>query len=157
MAAVELQLPASVQFVWLARLVVCAAARQAGMSGERVEDLRIAVSEATTNAIVAQRDSDAHLGVVLQFGVAEDGTFEVTIVDSGPGFEPVTPASMNGRDWSIEGGLGITIIRELADDVRFLRADGMRVSMRFAMELEDPPPRPLPLDGRGAEPAVRGS
>jgi serine/threonine-protein kinase RsbW len=156
-AAVELQLPASVQFVWLARLVVCAAARQAGMSGERVEDLRIAVSEATTNAIVAQRDSDAHVGVILQFGVADDGTFEVTIVDSGPGFEPVNPASMNGRDWSIEGGLGITIIRELADDVRFLRADGMRVSMRFAMELEDPPQRPLPLDGMGAEPAVRGS
>lgn len=135
MGNVELHLPPDVQYVGLARLVVCAAARQAGMNGERVEDLRIAVSEATTNAVVAQGHVGQSAPVVLRFGATEDGTFEVTVVDTGPGFEPVNPESMNGRDWAIEGGLGVTIIRGLADDVRFLRDEGMRVSMRFAMDL----------------------
>ena len=155
MAAVELCLPADVAYVWLAHLVVCAAARQSGMSDERVEDLRIAVSEATTNAVTAHRRAGLDQPVVLRFGATEDHTFEVTVVDSGPGFEPVTRASMNGRDWTIEGGLGVTIIRELADDVRFLQADGMRVSMRFAVDLDANRPEPA-LDGQADLSTRRG-
>jgi serine/threonine-protein kinase RsbW len=132
--AIELHLPPELQYVGLARLIVCAAARQAGMNGERIEDLRIAVSEATTNAVLVQRRVDPSVPVVLHFGAA-DGAFEVTIVDTGPGFQPMPAHTGNGRDWSIEGGLGITIIRELADDVRFVREDGMRVSIRFAVDL----------------------
>ena len=147
MSLVELRLPPDVQYIGLARLVVCAAARHAGMSGDRVEDLRIAVSEATTNAVIAQRRTDADVPVVLQFGATRDGAFEVTIVDGGPGFEPLPVGSLNGRDWSTESGLGVTIIRELADDVRFVRGDGMRVSIRFAVDL----PRRRGRDGvRGA-------
>lgn len=150
MGPVELCLPANVAYVWLARLVVCASARQAGMDDERVEDLRIAVSEATANAVTAHRRAGLDQPVVLRFGPTEEHTFEVTVVDSGPGFEPVAAASMNGRDWTIEGGLGVTIIRELADDVRFLHGDGMRVSMNFAVDLDDLPPE-LP-----SEPVLEG-
>lgn len=135
MGDVELHLPPDVQYVGLARLVVCAAARQAGMNGERVEDLRIAVSEATTNAVVAHRRVGQVSPVVLRFGATDNGGFEVTVVDTGPGFHPLPPEAMNGRDWAIEGGLGVTIIRGLTDDVRFVRDEGMRVSMSFAMDL----------------------
>lgn len=135
MGDVELHLPPDVQYVGLARLVVCAAARQAGMIGERVEDLRIAVSEAITNAVVAHRRVGQASPVVLRFGTNDDGCFEVTVVDTGPGFQPLPPEPMNGRDWAIEGGLGVIIIRGLTDDVRFLRDEGMRVSMSFAMDL----------------------
>jgi serine/threonine-protein kinase RsbW len=132
---VELKLPPDVQYVGLARLVVCAAARQAGMTGDRIEDLRVAVSEATTNAVTVQRRVDADEHVVLRFGQV-GGTFEVTVADSGPGFEPAPAESSNGRHWSIEGGLGVTIIRQLADEVQFTRSpDGMRVKIRFAVSL----------------------
>src|SRR5688500_9392898 len=82
-AEVELRLPPDIQYVGLARLVICVAARQAGMSTERVEDLRIAVSEATTNAILAHRRSGRSDPVVLSFGEA-DGSFAVTVTDAGP-------------------------------------------------------------------------
>jgi serine/threonine-protein kinase RsbW len=149
-AAVELRLPPDVQYVGLARLIVCASARQVGMSEDRVEDLRIAVSEATTNAVLAQERADAEQQIVLQFGPSPDGTFDVTVVDRGPGFVPVSAQSMNGRDWSIEGGLGVTIIRALADDVRFVRGEGMRVSIRFAVD-----PRLAEADGQRAGAEVR--
>jgi serine/threonine-protein kinase RsbW len=133
MAEVELQLPADTQYVGLARLVVTVAARQAGMEDERVEDLKIAVSEATTNAINAHRRYQQKSPVVLQFGPTDNGSFEVTIVDAGPGFDP-TPLNSD-RDWSLEGGLGVILIRGLADDVRFIRGEGMRVHMRFKVGL----------------------
>lgn len=132
MSDVELQLPPDVAFIGLARLVVVAAARQTGMADERVEDLRTAVSEAVTNAVVAHQRAGQGERVRISFGPRGDDGFEVTIADAGPGFEPQAPAELGARDWSVEGGLGVTVIRGLADDVRFIRAGwGMAVSMRF--------------------------
>ncbi len=136
MLDVELRLPSDVQYVGLARLVVTVAARQAGMVDERVEDLKIAVSEATTNAIVAHQQFSSSSPVILRFGPTSGGSFEVTIVDAGPGFQPQTPEAAAEKDLSTEGGLGVTLIRGLADDVRFLRGEGMKVHMRFAVGLE---------------------
>ncbi|MGH8887136.1 MAG: ATP-binding protein [Egibacteraceae bacterium] len=133
---VELQLPADNQYVGLARLVVTAVARQAGMVEERVEDLRIAVSEATTNAINAHRRYQEQRPVVLQFGPTDNGSFEVTIIDAGPGFDPPPPD--RDRDWTLESGLGVMLIRALADDVTFVRGEGMRVHMSFQVGLRPP-------------------
>jgi anti-sigma regulatory factor (Ser/Thr protein kinase) len=135
MPDVELRLPPDVQFVGLARLVVCAAARHAGMSDERVEDLRIAVSEAIANAINAHTSVGRTEPIELSFGAAADGSFAVTVSDTGFGFEPISPQQAADRDWTDESGLGVTIIRNLADDVRFLRGEGMQVSIRFAVGL----------------------
>ena len=133
---VELHLPPDVQYVGLARLVVCSAARQAGMAGDRVEDLRIAVSEATTNAIVAHQRGAEQNTVVLTFGPTEHSTFEVAISDAGPGFNPLSPETAADRDWRDEHGLGVTLIRGLADEVDFVRGRGMKVHMRFAVQLD---------------------
>lgn len=135
MGDVELHLPPDEHYVGLARLVVTVAARQAGMSDERVEDLKIAVSEATTNAILAHKRMAAESPVVLSFGPTNEAAFGVTIVDTGPGFEPLPPEAHEFRDWTDESGLGVTLIRGLADEVEFLRGEGMRVNMRFAVGL----------------------
>jgi serine/threonine-protein kinase RsbW len=131
---VELQLPADIQYVGLARLVVTVVARQSGMADDRVEDLKIAVSEATTNAIKAHRRHNRQRPVLLQFGPTNNSSFEVTIIDAGPGFDPLPPDP--GRDWTLEGGLGVMLIRELADDVTFVRSEGMRVHMSFRVGLQ---------------------
>ena len=52
--AVQLEIPAGAEFVALARLVVSAmASAETQLSDDRVDDLKIAVSEACTNAIEA--------------------------------------------------------------------------------------------------------
>jgi serine/threonine-protein kinase RsbW len=132
---VELRLPPDSQLVGLARLVVVASARRAGMDEERVEDLRIAVSEATTNAIRAHAADEMEDRITLTFGVNGRGEFQVTIADAGPGFDPAHPDDLAARAWSEEGGLGVTLIRGLTDDVEFVRDEGMHVHLRFAMAL----------------------
>jgi serine/threonine-protein kinase RsbW len=133
---VELQLPPDTQLVGLARLVVVASARRAGMDEERVEDLRIAVSEATTNSIRAHAAQQSDENVKLTFGINERGEFQVTIADTGPGFDPAEPAELAERAWTEEGGLGVTLIRGLTDDVEFVRDEGMHVHLRFAVALD---------------------
>jgi serine/threonine-protein kinase RsbW len=134
---VELQIPPETRYVGLARLVVCAAARQAGLDEERTEDLRIAVSEATANAILAHQRHATDEPICLRFGVAAQGAFQVTVADCGPGFEPAELIDPGERDWPTEGGLGVTLIRGLTDEVEFVRGEGMDVHLRFSVTFDD--------------------
>jgi serine/threonine-protein kinase RsbW len=134
--AAELQLPPDTRYVGLARLTVCAAARNAGLDEERTEDLRIAVSEATANAILAHQRHNTPNPVCLRFGIGAGGAFEVTVADCGPGFEPNEAVDVEDRDWTTEGGLGVTLIRGLTDDVEFVRGSGMDVNLRFSIDLD---------------------
>jgi anti-sigma regulatory factor (Ser/Thr protein kinase) len=137
----ELQLPPEVAYVWLARLVVATAARQSGMDQERVQDLKTAVSEAATNAIIAHGQLPRARPIVLHFGPEGERTFEVTVVDAGPGLDGVeAPSQVADEHWSSESGLGLTLIRGLADDVAFVREGGTRVHMRFSVGLDGDAP-----------------
>lgn len=158
MSDVELELPPDVAYIGLARLVVVVAARQTGMADERIEDLRTAVSEATTNAVVAHQRAGRGDRVRLSFGPRGEAGFEVVIADAGPGFEPAPPGAQRDREWSVEGGLGVTVIRGLADDVRFTRAGGgMAVSMRFgAAFVGDPDGFDLVARDHGRDPVAGG-
>ena len=139
MPDVELQVPPDAQYVGLARLVVTAAARQAGMTNDRIEDLKIAVSEAAANAIQAHQRADDTRPITLTFGPASADQFGVTIADAGP--EAAAPESIGARNWSSDGGLGVTLIRGLADVVDFRRDAGVSVHMRFAVGLRPPASR----------------
>lgn len=135
MAMVVLRLPPDTQLVGLARLVVITAARDAGLDDERIEDLRLAVSEAITNAMLAHSRNGCHEPISLSVEDLRsgDGTgdaFAVTVQDEGPGFDPEACAARE-REWSEENGLGLTLIKGLADHAEFVREGGMRVKLRF--------------------------
>lgn len=129
---VELEVPPDDANVSLARLVVVTAARQAGMDAERLEDLRLVISEAATNAVVSHQRVQSAEPISVVADVSEQ-SFEVVVTDSGPGFEPPGPENVDSRDWSVEGGLGLTLMRSLADDAEFERGEGMRVRLRFSL------------------------
>ena len=73
--------------------------------------------------------------------VLSDGCIEVEITDHGGGFDPdrlaAHPDVTSPDRLNYEGGLGIPLIRMLADDLEFRRTDdGTTVVMRF--EPRDP-------------------
>lgn len=132
---VELDLPPDDANVGLARLVVVTAARHAGMDAERLEDLRLVVSEAATNAVLCHQRVRTDAPVKVAVDVDEGGALEVVVSDCGPGFEPsVDDDGLAARDWSTEGGLGLTLMRSLADEATFERDGGMHVRLRFAVD-----------------------
>ncbi|MFP5318659.1 MAG: ATP-binding protein [Acidimicrobiia bacterium] len=131
---VELEIPARPEFVALARLVVSAmASTDAVLSDDQVDDLKIAVSEACTNAIEAHGAIDTDEKVVLKCW-SDDRGLRVSIEDRGPGFDPSTlpdhPPPTDPDRLKFERGLGIPLIRALVDEVVISSsADGTQVNL----------------------------
>lgn len=124
---VELELPVRPEVVSVARLVVGAlVAADPLFDDERCADLRLAVSEACTNAIQAQMasaDEASREAPIVVRCRSLDGRIEVTVDDHGGGFDPedlvAHPAVTDPARLDYERGLGIPLIRMLADEHRF--------------------------------------
>ena len=117
---VVLEIPAHMEFVSLVRLVVSGAAQlHPYFEPERVDDLRVAVSEATTNAIRSHERVDSAAQIHLTCNVTED-QIEVTIRDHGKGFDldalPNLPDPDSPERLLHESGMGLRLMRMLADE-----------------------------------------
>lgn len=118
--SIEIEIPARADYVSLVRLVVAAAAELApSLKPSRIDDLRVAVSEATTNAIQAHIRSGCTRPVKVCCRCS-DGRVSVTVRDEGPGFDvdalPEMPPPESEARLRRESGMGITIMRTLADN-----------------------------------------
>lgn len=141
---VELEIPARAEFVALARLVVSSfASTSFGLEDDRIDDLKIAVSEACTNAIEAHGAADSDERVLIRCEDNEDH-LEVRIEDRGRGFDPRTlpehPPVTDPTRLKFERGLGIPLIRSLVDDVDIASSDKgtqVRIVMRRVGEEYD--------------------
>lgn len=122
---VELQIPPRSDHLALVRLVVEGAARLGALADRRVDDLRLAVSEACTNALDAQEGaSDEPINIRIEL---LGDAVAVTITDHAGGFEvdavePVPAATDPGR-LRHEHGLGISLMRSLVDELTFTPTD----------------------------------
>lgn len=116
----ELEIPARAEFIGLARLVVsAAAATQPCFGEERLDELRIAVSEACSNAIHAHQSAHREDRILVRCQL--DGQrCEVQVIDRGLGFDPdsleVLPPMSDPRRLEHESGLGISLMRQMADE-----------------------------------------
>lgn len=108
-----------------ARSAAAAFAAQLDPNMEELGDIRTAVSEAVTNAIVhAYPDSIGRISMRLK--IMEDGCLEISVRDWGKGIENVTKAmeplySTGGEERS---GMGFTIMDSFMDKLRVRSAPG---------------------------------
>ncbi len=120
---ISLAIPAQPEYLSLVRAVVAAAAAlDPGLGDARIEDLRVAVSEATTNAIEAHANLGSDERITIRCDLADD-RIEVEVQDhASTDFEPETletpaPLDAPGR-LDYEGGFGIPLMRVLADEMK---------------------------------------
>jgi len=116
---VVLRVPAKADYVALVRVVLAAAASiDPDSRDDRIDDLRIAVSEAVTNAVESHKaaGTDSHVEVRC---FTEGHHVEVTVRDRGPGFDPdnvpVVPDAEDPQRMFFEHGLGLPLMRRLVD------------------------------------------
>jgi serine/threonine-protein kinase RsbW len=135
--------PAVPEAVPLARRALADVAAAAGAGGERLEEIRLAVSEALTNAVVhAYREGDAgHFQVTA---AVASGELWVLISDDGRGLHA----------WNDSRGLGIglSLISGLSDDFAIVTraAGGTEVQMRFDLNESAAGPKVVNHEGRSA-------
>jgi serine/threonine-protein kinase RsbW len=142
-SAIELEIPARPEFVALARLVVSSlASTRRDLADERIDDLKVAVSEACTNAIEAHRKASTTAPVTIACSETDD-RFVVAVRDRGAGFDPATlpehPPVTDPERLNFERGLGIPLIRTLVDEVEIdSSGDGTKVSLFMRCQPVDP-------------------
>ncbi len=148
----ELEIPARPEYIAIARLVVSSiASSRRNLPDDRIDDLKLAVSEACTNAIEAYglTQNDDRVKIFVE---DDDEKLQVNVLDQGPGFDldaiPTHPPVTDPERLNFERGLGIPLIRTLVDDVQFASgADGTSVRMTvYGEPSELRPPEDLSAD-----------
>ena len=130
---VRLTIPARAEYITLCRLALTGIARLRELSDELLADLKLALTEAASNS-VRHAYGDADAGVVqISYQLFPD-KLVIEVVDEGEGFDPVV--AEDNVDELSEGGLGIAIIRAIADDVEIGAQPGGKGSrLRFEKAL----------------------
>jgi serine/threonine-protein kinase RsbW len=130
---IRLDIPALPAFVGVARVVVVSVATTVdGIADDRLEDLRIAVSEACTNAVEAHAEDGAHQRIVLRCTLADDA---LTVEIAGEGTAAAGGGTGADDEARAESGWGLQLIRALVDDVTFSMAEqGNGSSVRLLVQ-----------------------
>jgi len=132
-ATVRLTIPARAEYITLCRLALTGIARVRSLSDEVLADLKLALTEAASNSVRhAYRDGSAGL-VEISYEILPD-RLVIEVTDDGGGFDPT--AAVGPTDELSEGGLGIAIIRAVADAVEIgARPGGKGSRLRFEKAL----------------------
>ncbi len=120
MDRVELNIPSNPVFERVVRASAAEVGNAFGFSAERVEDLKLAISEAVNNAIDHGNRGEAGKLVAVVFEI--DGEkLEIRISDQGTGAEKLDTARRVVDEQSLESGhlrgFGMYLISELVDDL----------------------------------------
>ena len=133
---VRLTIPARAEYITLCRLALTGIARVCSLSEEVLADLKLALTEAASNSVRHAYTGDEHAGVVeISYELLPD-RLVIEVTDEGEGFDP---AEERGAPEELsEGGLGIAIIRAIADEFEIGPSnDGRGSRLRFAKLLDD--------------------
>jgi len=127
---VRLTIPAKPEYITLSRLALAGLSRVRAFSEETLADLKLALTEACSNSVRhAYGDGDGH--VDISFELLDDRLI-VEVTDDGTGFELEDGSGDGVGDELTEGGLGIAIIRSIADEVEISGGpDGRGSRLRF--------------------------
>jgi serine/threonine-protein kinase RsbW len=130
---VRLTIPARPEYITLSRLALMGLARVRPMSEETLADLKLAITEACSNS-VRHAYGDAAGLVEISYELDHE-RITIEVADDGTGFDHAS-AALGAEDLS-EGGLGIVIIRSIADELEIGEGAGGRGSrLRFVKRLD---------------------
>jgi len=130
---VRLTIPARAEYITLCRLALTGIGRVRELSEEVIADLKLALTEAASNSVRHAYTGDGVGKVDIAYQLLPDRVV-IEVTDEGGGFDAAKTRNSPG-DLS-EGGLGIAIIRAIADVVEFgAQPNGKGSRLRFEKAL----------------------
>lgn len=121
---VTLTLPDKPEYISLARMSAAAMANFIHMDYDEIQDIKVALSEACTNAVRHGCTNSDHYDVTLTI---EDDALIITVSDNGNGYDfSQVPEPVIGDQI---GGFGMHIIRSLMDSMDIESAQGKGTSI----------------------------
>jgi serine/threonine-protein kinase RsbW len=128
-SGIQIEIPPRPEYVGVVRLALASLARKAGFDEERVDELRIAVSEACTSAVMAATEADITKPVCVSWSEEDDRVVvEVSGDLDAPGASSgETPVTLQLSSRLV---MAEALLRTLADDYE---AGSDKVSLTFSL------------------------
>lgn len=125
----HLEIPARSVYVGVVRLALASVARQAGLDEDKVDDLRIAVSEACANAVITdEADSASMIKVAWR---EEPDRIVVEVLDESARQEPASEGAAGEERMA----MSLALLRSLVDECSFEPRDGGGMATRLTLHL----------------------
>lgn len=130
----RLRIPAKAEYITLCRLALTGLARLRPVADETLADLKLAITEAASNSVRhAYAEGVGEVEIVYEL---HPDRLVIEVADDGTGFSPLARAEAGSPQQLNEGGLGIAIIRAIADEVEIgTRDEGRGSRLRFVKVL----------------------
>ncbi|MCS1352136.1 anti-sigma B factor RsbW [Mechercharimyces sp. CAU 1602] len=132
---ITINIPAKPDFVGIVRLSLSGIANRMGFSYDDIEDMKLAIAEACTNAVEHAYQGTATGEVAVTYSLFAD-RLEVKVEDKGCSFDSARVQSSCGpiqNDQPLplmrERGLGIYLMKTLMDNVEISDGEGVVVVM----------------------------
>jgi serine/threonine-protein kinase RsbW len=131
--AVRLSIPAKPEYITLGRLALSGLSRVRPIDADTLADLKLALTEACSNSVRhAYDDGDGIVEILYEL---HHDRLVVEVSDTGEGFDHVE-APPGDADELNEGGLGIALIRAVADELDIGERNGGGSRLRFVKRLD---------------------
>lgn len=132
-STIRLTIPAKPEYIALGRLALAGISRVRPLSDETLADLKLALTEACTNSVRhAYQTAPGKVEIAYEL---DSDRIAIEVADDGEGF---TLDEETEAEPMSESGLGIAIIRALADELEIApRPDGNGSRLRFVKVLAD--------------------
>ena len=123
-----------------ARYAVSSFCAQLDPTLEEISDIRTAVSEAVTNAIIHGYKEDTRGIVYINVKVCDDRTLIIKVRDTGCGIEDIRKAMTplySGDPSGERGGMGFSIMESFTDDLSVRSGVGKGTTVTMVKRLRD--------------------
>lgn len=126
---IKMEISANPEYVSIIRLTTSGIANKVGFCIDDIEDLKVAISEACTNAIKHSLDER----FIIIYSIIENG-LTIEVIDNGKGYDrnSVSEPDINNLK---EGGMGLFIIEALMDEVTVESQQGKGTSIKMTKYL----------------------
>ena len=122
-----------------ARVAVSAFAVQLNPTLDVLADIKTAVSEAVTNAIVHGYEDETGL-IVITAALRDDGILEVSVTDTGKGIEDISRAMQpffTTQPEKERSGMGFSVMQTFMDKVTVESVSGRGTTVRMQKRLRE--------------------
>ena len=126
---IKMEISSNPEYVSVIRLTTSGIANKVGFCIDDIEDLKVAISEACTNAIKHSLDDK----FIVIYSIIENG-LTIEVIDNGKGYDRNTVSEPNIDDLK-EGGMGLFIIESLMDEVTVESQEGKGTSIKMTKYL----------------------
>ena len=126
---IKMEISANPEYVSIIRLAISGIANKIGFCLDDIEDLKVAISEACTNAIKhSLEDRFTIIYTMIEKGLT------IEIIDNGKGYN-TKEVSEPDLDNLKESGMGLFIIESLMDEVNVESTEGKGTSIKMTKYL----------------------